>query len=122
MKKREQRRRARRGVVSFLVGFLMIQVGLSWTLESGDLAVIDHEFAVHLRQVRELRAQQSEQPFLLALGGSRLLTALDPDAIEQEPNGQDFLVYNHAMAGAGVAQVLVALGRYLDNGLRPDYL
>jgi hypothetical protein len=101
------RRRAR---IAILLGFALLalaQLGLGLAVETVKPEWRDPEYGHRIKQVRTL------QPRIIAVGSSRTLMGLNPDA-----TGLD--VYNFGQTGAGPLQLYLTVSRILEDGAKPD--
>ena len=76
MRLRELQRKKRTDLLWFLLGFVVVQIGLSLCVEWSWVAVRDHEYANLERILKQRRAESPGRPLVVALGSSRTVMAL----------------------------------------------
>src|SRR5262245_9114159 len=93
-------RRPRAALLWGLALFLAGQVVFFLSLDLWRPNLRDPEYAFRRdRLVEQLQRRSPGQPFVLALGSSRVAMGLRPEAIAQQPDGP--LVFNFGMIGSG---------------------
>lgn len=116
--------RGRAAIVTSLVGFAALQVGLSLAMDHWLPALHDPEYGYKLARLRRRLAEHPERALVLVLGSSRSGMGLSPESLPDctLPDGRPCLVFNFAITGCGPVQELQTLERLLRHGVRPDRL
>jgi len=104
-----KRGRARTAIRAGFALLVLAQLGLGLAVETVKPEWRDPEYGHRIRQVRD------SNPRIIAVGSSRTLMGLRPDA-----TGLD--VYNFGQTGAGPLQLFLTASRILDDGAKPDAL
>jgi hypothetical protein len=104
--------------------FAAIQAGILILMEHGQPELRDPEYGYHLVQLRALLAEHPDRRLLLALGSSRTIMGVRPEAITRswQPPAETPVVFNFGMCDAGPLLELCCLQRLLAGGIRPDAL
>jgi hypothetical protein len=102
--------------------FACYQAALSFTLYHWQPQVRDPEYGLRLASLRKHVVQRPNQPLVVMLGSSRVALGVRPSALEAEPLpfGEEPIVFNFSLLGAGPVMQLLCLNRLLADGVRPD--
>lgn len=103
-----------------VAGFVGVQLVLGLLIDQAWPGVRDRVYADHLRQIRNLQAEQPDAPLVLALGSSRTMMGLQATRLRLTVDGQPGLVYNCARPGCGPMFQLLTMQRLLADGVRPS--
>jgi hypothetical protein len=112
-------KRKRKAVVWFLVGFLIVQLGLAVGLETCWPAIRDPDFDELQRIVRARQAEAPDRPLVLAVGSSRTQMGLNAKRLNQPTDGAAPLVINCGIQGGGPMMHQIVLRRLFQVGVRP---
>jgi hypothetical protein len=108
---------ARRDILWCFTGVVGIQLVLAVALERWRPELRDPEYGHKLQLLRTATANATDRPLLLALGSSRTLNGLRPEAL----NSDGPLVFNFGLTRHGPILQLLALNRLLRDGVRPRW-
>lgn len=107
------------GLLFFLAG----QAGLGLALYHWKPQLRDPEYGLKLQYLREQIAERPGRPVVVVLGSSRVAMGLRPAALAGcWPEGQEPVVFNYSLIGAGPVLELLCLHRLLADGIRPDWV
>src|SRR5262245_7553574 len=113
-------RRARSGLLWFVVAALVLQVGMGPMVTRRWSDVLDPAYHEKLSRLRRLAAATPPGAFrVLGLGTSRMEFGLHAEALAGEL-GRPACCFNLALPGAGPVRNLINLRRVLADGFRPD--
>ena len=115
---KQQRRLNRKTVCWYLLGILMVHVGVSIAVERARPALRDPYYTERVGRLIERCAEHPDRPLLLVLGSSRSRMGLDPEVVTR--TDKSFLVYNFSELSAGPMLEQVFLRRLLAQGVRPE--
>src|SRR5262249_43309369 len=84
----------------------------------------DPPYGHKLARLREQLAEQPGRPLALVLGSSRSLMGVRPDLLtdRHQPEEQQPLVFNFALAGSDPTHELLTIHRLLGEGVRPRWV
>ncbi|HWG47847.1 MAG TPA: hypothetical protein VN688_34100 [Gemmataceae bacterium] len=118
------RSQARPALVWTLLFFLGGHLLLSLYLYRRHPECCDPEFTLRLRNLQERLAEKPGQPWVLALGSSRIAFGLRPASVMAQMTGEDPqpLLFNFAILGGGPITERMVLHRLLERGERPKLL
>lgn len=119
---RKMMRWARGELLWTVLGFLLIQVILSFFIETQLPRVRDPEFAAKLKLLLARKAEAPDRPLVVALGSSRTLMGLDAGRLSGGEDGCRCLTFNLGLGGCGPMMQRVCLHRLREAGLRPDLI
>jgi hypothetical protein len=105
-----------------LFSFACFQAALAVVMERQQPQLRDPEFGYKLSRLRDRLAEEPGRQLCLVLGSSRAGLGFRPDALRAFPPslGNQPLVFNAALTGAGPMMELLCLRRVLRAGIRPD--
>src|SRR5262245_4864059 len=113
-------RRARSGLLWFVVAALVLQVGMGPMVTRRWSDVLDPAYHEKLSRLRKLVAAAPPEAYkVLGLGTSRMEFGLHAQALADEL-GRPACCFNLALPGAGPVRNLINLRRVLADGFRPD--
>ena len=123
-RRRFLQKRGRAALLWALAVFVGAQVGFHFLMEFHNPELRDPEYGVKLTRLRALQAANPGRPLLLVLGSSRVNMGLRPDCFPaaHSPHGDEPLVYNLAINGAGPLSQLIYYHRLRADGIRPDWI
>ena len=116
--KPSRRKSARTTVFAFAFVLLASNFGLSYSMDSVFAQIRDPEYGRRLSHWKARAAENPDRPMVLCLGSSRTAMGLRPDisnAVADRP-----LLFNGAIVGSGPVMQVMALRRWLHDGVRPD--
>ena len=116
--KPSRRKSARTTVLAFAFVLLASNFGLSFSMDSLFAQLRDPEYGRRLSHWKARAAENPGRPMVLCLGSSRTAMGLRPDipnAVADRP-----LLFNGAIVGSGPVMQVMALRRWLHDGIRPD--
>jgi hypothetical protein len=120
--------RARAGsTLAWALGlFLVLQLGLTATIETCWPALRDPHYGYKVARLRQRTLLAAERPLtVVMLGSSRTTFGFRGACIEEELTrraGRPVVVFNFGILGAGPVTELLELRRLLAEGVRPDLL
>lgn len=116
-------RDGRSSVLSWLVAFAVLQVGLAVMVERWWPQLRDPEHATKSRLLRKQMEANPDQPLALVLGSSRVLNGLRPELLPHCPSPEgETLIFNMGMTAHGPLHQLMTLRRVLANGIKPRWV
>jgi len=111
-------RRSRTALVSCLLVFVGMQLGLDIAMDQFDPGLRDPEYGRKLESLKSQAAEKQVEPLLLALGTSRTVYGFRPTL----PPGPAIRAFNFGITAIGTTYELICLRRLLEAGIRPDRL
>lgn len=122
--RRGRRARSARAILAWtFVSVLALNASIHAYLEHRHPEVYDPEFGARLTVLNDRIAEAPENPLLLVVGSSRLVTDFMPERLSplQDPTGA-VLAFNFSHTGAGPLVNLMEVRRLLRKGVRPRWL
>jgi hypothetical protein len=124
MAKRISSRRARTAVLTALLAFVVLQVGMAFVIERWRPDWSDPEYGYRATRLRKMQASAGQRPLVLFLGSSRVGNGFATDDMPppelQAPDAPTS--FNLSLAGGGPFMELLCLQRQLANGIRPQWV
>lgn len=122
-----RRRLARRAQVALLSGltcFGLFQLGVIAAIETRFPEFRDPLYGRKLDQLRKcVDASPGDASLVLLLGSSRIYNGVEARVLKaqlEKALGENVVVYNFGLAGAGPLSELIVLNRLLAGGVKPD--
>jgi hypothetical protein len=124
MAKRISSRRARSAVLTALLGFVGLQVGMAVIIERWRPDWSDPEYGYRATRLSRMVASEPQRPLVLFLGSSRVGNGFATDELPPpETRGPHSpLTFNLSQSGGGSFMELLCLRRQLANGIRPQWV
>jgi hypothetical protein len=124
MAKRVSSRRARTAVLSALLAFVVLQVGMAFVIERWRPDWSDPEYGYRATRLRKLHASAGQRPLVLFLGSSRVGSGFVTDEMPPpETQGPDSpTTFNLSLAGGGPFFELLCLQRQVATGIHPQWV
>lgn len=118
-KRSVRRAKARRSVITFVMAYLVVSFALARLIEGRLAFVRDPEYAVRRDRLLTMNADHPDRPIILALGSSRMVEGVRPDAID---DGYGPLWLQGGLVGSGSMMELMTYRRLKRDGLKPSHL
>jgi hypothetical protein len=119
-RKRSTRRgRARRAMVAFVMAYLALSFALARSIEGPLASARDPEYAARRDRLLAMNKANPNRPIVLALGSSRMVEGVRPDAID---DGNGPLWLNGGLVGSGSMMELMSYRRLKRDGLKPTHV
>src|SRR6516164_704156 len=117
-------RRPKAAVLTGILGFLAMQMGLALVIERWVPQFRDPEYGQRLKILEKRLACASERPFVFVmLGSSRAMNGFIPRPVEAELercSKRPVVAFNFGITGGGPLTESLTLRRLLAHGIRPD--
>jgi hypothetical protein len=122
VRQREFQRRHRKDLAWYVVGIVVVQLGLAVGIDQFWPAVRDPDFNDLVRIAHDRQADAPGRPLVLVLGSSRTQVALNARLLNTSTDPSAPLVLNWAIAGSGPLMQQTVVRRMLHAGIRPQRL
>ena len=109
--------RAKRAMLSFLLGYLIISAILAIKIDGSLARVRDPEFAARRDRLLARVAEHPHRPLILVLGSSRTVEGIRPDVVNGEKGP---MLFNAGLVGSGSMLELMTYRRLKAAGVRPQ--
>jgi hypothetical protein len=124
-RRQARNRRARSAVLSGLVFFALMQLGLGLGIALCLPSVRDPFYSQKAARLKQRLAAEPAPLTVVMLGSSRTAYGFAPSPLEgplARALGRRVVVFNFGLCGAGPVTELLTLRRLLDDGIRPSLL
>ncbi len=107
-----------------LAAFVFLQLALNVVIERRQPEIYDPEYRDRLLLLRQRVTALRDQPLLLVVGSSRIITDFRPETLPplKTSSGERVLPFNFSHSGAGPLLNLLAVQRLLREGFQPRWL
>jgi hypothetical protein len=101
---------------------MLAHLALAFAVETVKPEWRDPEYGHRIKQLQAIQRANPHRPLCVALGSSRTLMAINPEAMGFAVEPGSPLVYNFGQTGAGPLQINLTLQRILADGVKPTFV